>query len=265
LDVAQDTNQNGESASNRLNSDREEVARALLASNHGDPNHGALEAKFNDIEKQLFLQSGGKTEDYAYKHDVRHCFAFKEEANPADGTKTVQVATMATQADGTPYVLLPPKEVINWRNTKAGAKADDDNRKAKSRDSLDDAGHLIALEYGSSPSEPRNIADQGFIQNEWGTWRQQEKQLAEFVNSHDHCRVRVEVNYFKNKYGERSLYWRMKAVDGNNVPLTPVVIHVNFKANYANRPEGAQHMREIQEALAERDKNGFIKREFTIV
>jgi hypothetical protein len=235
-----------------LRAEREKAAEALLASKYGDPNHAALEKLFNAVEQQLYVQSGGKASDYQYKQDIRHHFDFKEESDPADHTKTKQIATMALQPDGKPYTMLPPDKLINWRTTKAGAKADDTNRRAKNRLQLDDAGHLIALEFGSSPSEPGNLADQNYIQNEWGTWRNQEKDLGEFIRSHKDCRARVEVNYVKDKYGQRSLYWRMAAFDANNIQLNHNVIHLNTQSHSASRTEGTQKDRKTRRTLAER-------------
>ncbi len=262
--MPEDANQDGQPNERTLGTEREKAAAALLAVDYGNPNHAALEAKFNAIEKQLFVQSGGNPEAYKYKSDVRHYFDFKVERG-SNGSVVKQIATMALRPDGTPYTLLPTDEVINWRNTEAGASADEKNRRAKGRCKLDDAGHLIALEYGANPKEARNIADQNYIQNEWGGWREREKRLGEFVNSHKGCRVRVEAIYSQDQAGQRSLGWVMKAEDSNNVPLDDNIIVLNMRSHFNSRSEGAEHAAAVRKTIAENAENGFVRTQFRIV
>jgi hypothetical protein len=231
---------------------REASAEALFNTKFGDPNHSVEEAVFNSIEKELFIRANGQEEagSYPYKHDVRHYFAFREIRDERDHSKIKQIASMAKRPDGLLYTMLPPSQVINWRDTGVGVRADRKARRACHRDELDDAGHLIGLQFGADPSTAENLADQNFIQNQaGGTWQRQERDLVRFLESHGSCRLTVEVSYATNKFGQRSLYWKMNVSDENNIWLNNLV-HFSSRSHSKDRTEGYDHAKETRESLA---------------
>ncbi len=206
---------------------REDVAAKLYNSKPESPEHHALERRFNEIDKELFVREGSDASRYKYKHDMRHCFDFKEEKD-ASGAITEVTAQMKRRSDGQgEYTLRPVDEVINWRNTKIGERKDAELRKSLGKENLDDAGHLIALDFGTDPAERRNIAAQNCVQNEaGGTWYQAEQRLKSVLQSHRDCKLRVNVKYTTDVLKPRSFSWHMDA-SGYDKSGKPVVFNGN--------------------------------------
>jgi DNA/RNA non-specific endonuclease len=236
---------------------REEAAETLFYRSAADPSHTAMEATFNAFERELFLRERGNLEDYEYKFDVRHYFAFFEIPDLKDHSKVKQIASMAVRDDGTLYTMCPTNKVINWRNTGVGKRADAKTRKSKDRYGLDDAGHLIGLQFGTDPREEKNLADQNFLQNQGGgTWHSQELHLQNFLDSHSGCRVEVVVHYSKDQYGRRRQYWKMNVSDENHIALNDNLVYFNAKSHALSRTHGYEQAREIRNGSAERNRLG---------
>lgn len=235
---------------------REEVASKLYGSQPLTPLHRQLEEQFNAIGKELFVRDSGQPADYKYKHDMRHCFAFSEVRDVRGLLE--QTAEMRTLPGGKGhYMLRPVGEVINWRNTKIGQARDTALRKSLGKEKLDDAGHLIALDFGPDPAERRNLAAQNCVQNQWGTWYQQEVNLRKKLENHSGCGIRVKVKYTADEFNRRSYSWHMDAsgVDPNGKPaifngniyhFNPVVDAGTRNAAHANAVEVRDRVRNLR-------------------
>jgi len=246
----------GRISADPLLDEREEVATKLYASQALTPLHRQLEEQFNTIERKLFIRDGGKPADYKYKHDMRHCFEFRE---VRDVTGLIeQTAEMRALPGGKGhYALRAVGEVINWRNTKIGQARDAALRKSLGKEKLDDAGHLIALDFGPDPAERRNLAAQNCVQNQWGTWYQQEVDLKRKLENHSACQLRVTVKYTADQYNRRSYAWHMDAsgvnqqgkpvvFNGNIYHFNPVVHARTRKAAHANAVEVRDRVRNLR-------------------
>ena len=210
----------------QLRTARDEIAAKLYESKAETPEHDFLERRFNEIEKELFASQGGERDKYKYKYDMRHCFNFSE-VKDITGSIVEATAEMKRDRDGREYTLKPVDEVINWRNTKIGEKKDAELRRSLGKEKLDDAGHLIALDFGTDPAERRNIAAQNCVQNQaGGTWYQAEQRLKSSLHSYRDCRLRVNVKYTTGTAEPRSYSWHMDA-SGYDKSGKPVVFDGN--------------------------------------
>jgi hypothetical protein len=246
-----DTSSWGQRSEADLKNERESVAAQSFASKFGGPDHDHLEERFNNIERELFILNGGQPNKYKYKHDVRHYFAFHQTLE--GGRVAEQRAEMATLPDGKgTYALKPTDEVIDWRDTEAGRKADASLRRRVADLALDDAGHLIGLQFGTDPRERRNVVPQNCFQNQGGgTWHRSEKDLKEQLDRYSSCHVGVTVRFKDEKFGQRVSSWKMDAwgVDGKGatVRFNDNIIHLNTVAHYSSRSEGFKHMAQVRE------------------
>ncbi len=232
---------------------REEVAAKLYNARPLTPLHRQLEEQFNAIERQLFA---GNAADYKYKYDMRHCFAFSE-VRDVRGLLEQTAEMRALPGGKGHYTLRPVNEVINWRNTKIGQSRDAALRKSLGKEKLDDAGHLIALDFGPDPAERRNLAAQNCVANQWGTWYQQEVDLRNKLENHSACRLRVTVKYTADEFNRRSYSWHMDAsgvdpqgktviFNGNLYHFNPVVHAGTRKAAHANAVEVRNRVRNLR-------------------
>jgi DNA/RNA non-specific endonuclease len=148
----------------------------------GTEAHAGLEAEYNELRRQRLKQS---PEEYVYKHDVRHEFEFlkvPDEQGRIIGTIARNAKlNPADVHDDRRYSLRNPEEVINWRNTEVGEELDQKARSI-SKKTGDDAGHHIALQFGTEPAEPDNISNQNWIQNQSiGTYFDFESRAADYA------------------------------------------------------------------------------------
>jgi hypothetical protein len=234
-----------------LNKERENIAEQLMASRFGDAEHDHLEARFNNIERELFIRRGGDPSDYKYKYDVRHYFSFHQKLEK--GRIVEQRAEMAQLSEGKgTYALKPTDEVIDWRKTEVGRKADAAVRRTIAESRLDDAGHLIGLQFGTDPRERLNLVPQNYLQNQGGgTWHRSENSLKENLHRHNSCHVAVTVTFKEEKFGQRVSSWKMDAWgvnrNGGTVRFDENLIHLNTAAHYGSRFEGFRHMAAVRE------------------
>ena len=246
----------GQIGTSALLDKREEVATKLYESQPLTPLHHQFEEQFNAVERELFVRNGGKSADYKYKHDMRHCFAFSE-VRDARGLLEQTAGMRALPGGKGHYVLRPVNEVINWRDTKIGQTRDAALRRSIGKEKLDDTGHLIALDFGADPAERRNVAAQNCVQNEWGSWYRQEVGLKRKLESHSACRLRVTVWYTADRFNRRSYGWHMDAsgvdrkgrpviFNGNIIHFNPVVHAATRKIAHANAVETRERARNVR-------------------
>jgi hypothetical protein len=141
-----------------------------------------LEAAYNELRRQRLKQS---PEEYVYKRDVRHEFEFADRLDEQKRKIGVIVRNAKLNPgdvhDDRRYSLRNPDEVINWRNTEYGKQLDLGARSI-SKGTGDDAGHLIALQFGANPAQPDNISRQNWIQNQSiGTYFDFERTAADYA------------------------------------------------------------------------------------
>jgi hypothetical protein len=244
---------------------RDDIAERLYATKYGEVGHAALESQFNAVERDLFLRDGGKPSEWKDKHDVRHVFKFSEGWD----TKGIveQRAEMATLPEGKgEYTMLPPDQVINWRNTKIGQTQDAALRAALKKEKIDDAGHLIALFLGADPAERKNVAAQNCVQNQaGGSWFVEEQKLKKELEagSISRCRLRVVVNYTLDDFNRRGYAWHMDAsgVDSNEKPriFNGNLYHLNPVQHSPSRGVAYERARDLREIARNRSHSGPVK------
>ena len=200
--------------------DEEKSLENLYQSKAGTDDHQIHEQQYNDIRKQR-LEQEGRGEEFRYQKDVRHEFEYGE------GSARTKEGCQLRKSD----------EVINWRNTEVGAKADKKACQDVSRNTGDDAGHMISPEFGADPGDKRNIARQNYLQNEGGgTWHKEEQRIKDDVNKNGkQMGMSVEMQSNPDKYGDRPYNrklgtWEQDA-NGKTVPGTKQsVAYGNFSA-----------------------------------
>ncbi|HEY6350962.1 MAG TPA: DUF4573 domain-containing protein, partial [Candidatus Angelobacter sp.] len=159
----------------KLEIKEENILDNLYRATPGTEKHQELEQSYNEMRRLRLKQS---PENYVYLRDVRHEFEFEEKFD--GGGRRIGLAARnaidPARPDEGRYPLRNPETVINWRNTRIGEKLDRNLRTKISSGTGYDAGHLVALEFGSDPNERRNISNQNAMQNEGlGTYRDFER------------------------------------------------------------------------------------------
>ncbi len=242
--------------------EEERALEKLYGSKHGTEEHRRNEQAFNDLRKGR-LESEGRGAEWRYQKDVRHQFEYGEQKD-ASGEVTHQTARTKPG-----HHLHKSEDVINWRHTEAGEAADARARKM-SKQTGDDAGHLISPEHGADPGDSRNIARQNFLQNQGGgTWHNQERQISHDVNqSGKRVGMSVEIQYNADKHGDRPFNrkvgtWQQDEKGNTVTGSKQSVEYGNFTTKEVRarqdgtfqkgtsaelRQEGYQQQREVREA-----------------
>jgi hypothetical protein len=173
--------------------------------------HTAAEAGFNR-EREKRLREDGFQGEYKPVRDARFEFQFDEK-------RDVQGRLIETTASST-GPLRPPEEVVNWRDTKVGLKADQDAR-AKYHGSGDDGGHLISPAFGADPGDPRNLSKQNFVTNQYGNFKKFENDCKSTVANHpEPHELQVHVRYKQDGEEEREFtrHMQLSRRDANGQP-----------------------------------------------
>lgn len=238
-----------------LRSRREEIAGKLYEAKHDTPEHATLEQQFNVVERELFVRSRGDPAKWKDKHDVRHCFKFIEKTD-AKGILELRAEMANLPGRQTEYTLRSPDEVINWRNTSVGEKKDAALRRALAKGEIDDAGHLIALFFGSDPAERKNLAAQNCVQNQaGGSWFGEESALKKELETGaiSSCRLRVTIRYTLDSLNRRGFAWHMDAsgVDRGGKPtiFNGNLYHLNPVQYSDSRAAAYEHARQTRQAV----------------
>jgi hypothetical protein len=244
-------------ANEKRSREEEEALTRLYGAKHGDPDHAQLEKQYNDAHKERFVREGGNPDQYNYQRDVRHEFKFTEsrDANNRLTETRARSAVDPNYDDGRRYSLRSPDEVINWRNTEAGAKADSNARQKVSSGTGDDAGHLISPKFGADPGCRRNISRQNFVANQsGGTFHQWENDVKADAGKRPQ-ELDVKVRYRDDPKGEREFTRSMTVhdQDENGKPIAESERRLDFAntktGSVRDREQGGSGSRAADRAL----------------
>lgn len=164
-----------------LRSERDQVAERLYQTSRAkEPGrHRHWEQRWNDLNRQILGREGDQQSSlpYQYRRDVRDNFTFATRTGVDSHGRSIQTVHVEGRIED-------PDTVINWRNTSIGRRQDAVARRAVSGGTGDDAGHLVALEFGADPAQRLNLARQNPTQNQaGGTWRHLETRIGDYCRS----------------------------------------------------------------------------------
>jgi hypothetical protein len=183
----------GKKAEKKLTPEQQTL-NALYEAKQGNKEHEDLEKEYNELRRKRMGQS---LENYVYKRDVRHEFEFTETRDEKDRVIRISARNAIDPADESgqrQFPLRNPDTVINWRRSDVGGDLDEKARSI-SKGTGDDAGHLIALEFGADPKHAENISNQNFVQNQAkGTYRDFENAAARIAKGGANFGVQVDLH-----------------------------------------------------------------------